>query len=70
MFEKRMVRKLFKPKTDEVTRQKRKLHDEEHYDLYSSINIIRMNKPRRIRWAGHVANRRQERCIVNFGEET
>jgi hypothetical protein len=56
MFENRMLRKLFRPKMDEVTRYWRKLHNEEHYDLYSSLSIIRVNKPRRLRWAGHVAN--------------
>jgi len=51
-----MLRKLFRPKTDEVTRHWRRPHNEEHYDLYSSLNIIRANKPRRMRWAGHVTN--------------
>jgi hypothetical protein len=40
---------------DEVTREWRKLHNEELRDLYSSPNIIRMYKSRRMRWAGHVA---------------
>jgi hypothetical protein len=33
----------------------RKLHNEELHNLYSSPNIIRMIKSRRMRWAGHVA---------------
>jgi hypothetical protein len=32
-----------------------KLHNEELHNLYSSLNIIRMIKSRRMRWAGHVA---------------
>jgi hypothetical protein len=40
---------------DEVTAEWRKLHNEELNDLYSSPNIIRVTKSRRMRWAGHVA---------------
>jgi hypothetical protein len=38
-----------------VTGDRRKLHNEELHDLYSSPSIIRMIKSRRMRWAGHVA---------------
>jgi predicted transcriptional regulator of viral defense system len=34
---------------------RRKLHNEEFYDLYCSPNIVRVIKSRRMRWAGHVA---------------
>jgi len=54
VFENRVLRRVFGPKRDEVTGERRKLHDELH-DLYSSPNIIRMIKSRRKRWAGHVA---------------
>jgi len=43
------------PKRDEVTREWRKLHNEELNDLYSSLNIVRVVKSRRMRWVGHVA---------------
>ena len=40
---------------DEVTGEWSKLHNEELNDLYSSPNIVRAIKSRRMRWAGHVA---------------
>jgi hypothetical protein len=49
-----VLRRIFGPKTDEVTGDRRKLHDEELQNLYSSPNIIRMIKSRRMRRAGHV----------------
>jgi hypothetical protein len=49
------VLRIFGPKTDEVTGDWRKLHNEELHNLYSSPNIIRMITSRRMRWAGHVA---------------
>jgi hypothetical protein len=59
---------MFDPKTDEVTGGWRKLHNELHY-LYSSPNIIRMIKSRRMRWAEHVTCFRDEKCIQNFGQK-
>jgi len=47
-----MLRGIFGPKRDEVTVEWRKLHNEELNDLYCSLNIIRVNKLRRLRWAG------------------
>ena len=55
MFENRVLRGIFGPKRDEVTGEWRRLHNEELNDLYSSPNIIRVIKSRRMRWAGHVA---------------
>jgi hypothetical protein len=54
VFENRVTRRMFGPKRDEVTG--RKLHNEELNDLYSSPNIVRVIKSRRMRWAGHVAH--------------
>jgi len=55
VFENRVLRRLFGPKRDEVTGKWRKLHIEELNDLYSSPNILRVIKSRRMRLAGHVA---------------
>jgi hypothetical protein len=55
VFENRVLRRIFGPKRDEVTREWRKLHIEELNDLYCSPNIVRGIKWRRMRWAGHVA---------------
>ena len=54
MFENRVLRRIFGPKTDEVT-EWRKIHNEELNDLYSSPNIVRVIKSRKTRWAGHLA---------------
>jgi hypothetical protein len=50
VFENRVLRRIFGPKRDEVIGEWRKLHD-----LYSSPNIVRVIKSRRMRWVGHVA---------------
>jgi len=56
VFESRVLRRIFGPKSDEVRGQWRKLHNEELNDLYCSRNIIRVIKSRRMRWPGHVAH--------------
>jgi hypothetical protein len=70
VFENRVLRRIFGPKRDEVTGEWRKLHNEELNDLYSSPNIIRGIKSRRMRWVEHVARMWEERCIQDFGGET
>jgi len=68
VFENRVLRRVFGPKRDEVTREWRKLHNEELNDWYSFPNIIRVIKSRRMRWVGHVACiGGVERCIQVFG---
>jgi hypothetical protein len=49
-----VVRRIFGPKRDEVTGEWKNLHNEEFHILYSSPNIIRQTKSRRMRWAGHM----------------
>jgi hypothetical protein len=52
---------IFGPRRDEVTGEWRRLHNEELIDLYSSPNIVRVIKSRRMRWAGHVARMGERR---------
>ena len=47
-FENRVLRRIFRPKRDEVTREWRKLHNEKIYDLYYSPNIVQVIKSRRM----------------------
>jgi hypothetical protein len=53
VFENRVLRKMFGPKREEDGSW-RKLHNDEFHSLYSSANIVRASKSRRMRWAGHV----------------
>jgi hypothetical protein len=69
VFENRVLKRIFKPKRDEVTVEWRRLHKEELYALYSSPYITRMIKSRRLRSAGHVA-RMGERSIQVSGGQT
>jgi hypothetical protein len=55
MFENRVLRRIFVHKRDEVTGEWRKLHNEELNDFYSSLNIFRVIKSRKMRWEVHVA---------------
>jgi hypothetical protein len=48
VFENKVLRRIFGPKTHELTEQWRRLHNEELYDLYSSQNIIRVIKSSRM----------------------
>ena len=63
VFENRVLRRIFGPKRDEVTGEWRKLHNEELDNLYSSPNIVRVIKTRRMRWAGHVAHMGEGRNV-------
>jgi len=58
-----VLRRIFGPRRDKVTRECRRLHNEELNDLYSSPNIVRVIKSRRMRWAGHVARMGEERVV-------
>jgi hypothetical protein len=62
VFENRVLRRTFGPKKEEDGSW-RKLHNDELHSLYSSTNIVRMIKSRRIRWAGHVARMGEGRGV-------
>jgi hypothetical protein len=61
IFAKRVLRKIFGPKKDEVTREWSNLHIAELHDLYPSPNILGVIKPRRVRCLENAARRRQRR---------
>jgi hypothetical protein len=65
VFENRKLKRILRPKRDEMIGGWTKLHNEEFRNLYSSISIIRMIEPRRMRGAGHVA--RTWRRIIHKG---
>ena len=64
-FENTMLRRIFRPRKDEVTGEWRR-HNEEFNDLYNSPNILREIKSRRMRWAGYVACMGEERGRIVF----
>jgi hypothetical protein len=63
VLENRVLKKTFGPKRDEVTGEWRKLHNDELHNLYSSPDIFRQIKSRRMRWLEHVAHMREERKV-------
>jgi hypothetical protein len=63
VFENVVLRIIFGPKRDEMMGEWRKLHNEELHNFYSSPDIIRQVKARRMRWAGHVARMGEERKV-------
>ena len=63
VFENMVLRRIFGPRMDDVTEEWRRLHSKELNDLYSSPNIVRVIKSRRMRWAGHVTRMGEERGV-------
>jgi hypothetical protein len=63
VFENRVLRRIFGRKRDEVSGEWRKLHSEKLRNLYSSPDIIRQVKSRRMRWAGNLARMGEERKV-------
>jgi hypothetical protein len=66
VFENRVLRRIFGPKRDEVAGEWRKLHSGELHNLYSSPDIIRQIKSRRMRWAEHVARMGEGRNVYRI----
>jgi TPP-dependent pyruvate/acetoin dehydrogenase alpha subunit len=56
-----VLRRIFGPKMDEVTRGSRKLHNEELHNLYPSLSILRMIETRMMKLAGYIARMREKR---------
>ena len=67
IFENRVLRRIYGHKRDEVTREWRKLYNEELNGLYSSHNIVRVIKSRRMRWARHIVRMGRGEAIQVFG---
>jgi hypothetical protein len=68
-----LLRRIFGPKRDEMLRGCRKLHNEELHNMYSSPDVIRMIKSRRMRWVWHAARkgkRNTNRILVGNPEST
>jgi hypothetical protein len=63
VLENRVLRRMLGLKRDELTGEWRKLHNGELHNLYSSPDIIRKIKSRRMRWAGHVARMGEGRNV-------
>jgi hypothetical protein len=61
VFQNRLLTIIFAPKRDEVTGSWRKIHKEVLHNMHPSPNIIRMIKPRTIRWAGYIGSVRVKR---------
>jgi hypothetical protein len=65
VFENRVLRRIFGPKREE-DESWRKLRNDELHSLYSSPNIVRVIKSRRLRWAGHVALMGEGKLFTGF----
>jgi len=61
-----VLRKIFRPKRDEVAGEWRRLHKEELYDLYSPPNFISVMNSRRMRGAAHVAGTEREEVYTGL----
>ena len=65
VFENRILRRIFGPKRDE-NGEWRRLHNEELHCLYRSLNIVRVIKSKRLRWAGHVTRMEEGRSAFKI----
>jgi hypothetical protein len=65
VFENRVLRKIFGPKREKEGSW-RKLHNDELHSLYSTPNVVRVIKSRRMRWVGHVARMGRRDVFTGF----
>jgi hypothetical protein len=66
VFKNRVLRRIYGSKRAEMIGSRRKLENEELYNLYSSPDIVRMIKSMRMRWAGHAARMGRRRMHMGF----
>jgi hypothetical protein len=64
--EKRVIRRIFGPKREEVVGGWERMHNEELHNFNAPPNIINMTQSRSMRWAGHVTCMGDEGCVQNF----
>jgi hypothetical protein len=65
-----MLKRIFRPKREEVVGGWRMLHDEELYNLYASPNITEGMESKRTRLVAHVARMGDMTCVQNVGRKT
>ena len=71
MFQNKVIREIFGAKRDEITGEWRKLHNAELHALYSSPNIIRNLKSRRLKMGRPCSTHGTiQKCIQSFSGET
>jgi hypothetical protein len=66
VFENGLLRRIFRPKKDEVTAGLRKVHNEELHNSYSSTSLIRMIKSTWMRWSVHVPRMEQIEMHIRY----
>jgi hypothetical protein len=66
VFEHRVLRGICGPKRDGGAREWRKLYKEGLNDLYSSPNIMRATKSKRMRWVGNIARMGRGEVYTGF----
>jgi hypothetical protein len=70
LFKKRVLRKIYGPKREEVVEGWRRQHNEERHYLYISPNVIRVIKSKSGMDRACSMHGRDEKCISNFGQKT
>jgi hypothetical protein len=66
VFDNRALRRIFGPKRDEAIGERRKHHNEELNDMYSSPTIVQVTKSIRMRWVGHVVHTGRGEACTGF----